>query len=301
MPAELPMNRLIAGGAAAVALLIAHAAAAAPIEYDLVPGESNVSMAGTVTGSTNLTPDLLDQFPLALNGGGVSATTPSNASTVTADVGIGSGTFDNGGHGIDFSELVIDFPNIGNLFTLGYVTVPLELLGAPIQLFAASATMGSFNITLDDPFSSTLTPTGNANEWLWAGLANVTISGEITPTIIVPDDDVPNIEGTPTPFSQQATIALAGTFSGDQNGTRVTVGLPDNGQFEAFTLDLPGFSETFDPLDTGLFSLSVNLDTFALADLTGEIVYADTTPIPEPGTALLLGLGLVGLAARRRR
>jgi hypothetical protein len=29
-------------------------------------------------------------------------------------------------------------------------------------------------------------------------------------------------------------------------------------------------------------------------------IYGDITPIPEPGTALLVGLGLTGLAARRR-
>jgi hypothetical protein len=50
---------------------------------------------------------------------------------------------------------------------------------------------------------------------------------------------------------------------------------------------------------TGVFAVA-GFDT-AVGGLVAGQVYAVWTPIPEPGTALLLGLGLLSLSARKRR
>jgi len=48
---------------------------------------------------------------------------------------------------------------------------------------------------------------------------------------------------------------------------------------------------------TGFFSI----EGLVLTDLSTAAVYRNATPIPEPGTAALLALGLVVLARQRRR
>ena len=99
-------------------------------------------------------------------------------------------------------------------------------------------------------------------------------------------------------------MPLAGTFSGDGTGTRVTLGIPlDVLQDQSLALppinvplNLGTLPAPLNGLVTGNFSLS----GLVLGDLATAIVYQNATPIPEPNTAALLAIGLVGVALRRR-
>ena len=55
------------------------------------------------------------------------------------------------------------------------------------------------------------------------------------------------------------------------------------------------------PQPIGPVNVLLNLREFTLADLSTAIVYEAPVPIPESNTALMLALGLVGIAWRRRR
>ena len=73
----------------------------------------------------------------------------------------------------------------------------------------------------------------------------------------------------------------------------------------------PQFQIVFDAIGAAGSSTTLNIGTFAeyLDGYTGTVdslatntsVTVTIAPIPEPGTALLMGLGLAGLATNRRR
>jgi PEP-CTERM motif len=300
------LSRSVFGiGSIAGSLWLASAASAVPLQYGVVVSESNVRVDMGVNAAVDFNPDFTEllpggnDFPFGGVMNGFSNTFPTPQSKVTADVGLPS-SFNGGASGITFSELSIRTANVPGAFSgLGVVSVPLDITGSSFQLLAFGAKVSHFDIVLDDPFSSTLTPTGNPNEWLWAGLANVTLSGEITPLVEVPS--VQTLELDPVPFSQAVTIPLAGTFSGNQSGTEITVGIPID-TLENQDLSLPTINQQFKLLQLGLITGFLQLDTLLLTDFSTEIVYRNaTTPIPEPSTMPLIGLALAGFAMARRR
>jgi hypothetical protein len=290
-------------GFAAGVFAIAGSAAANPLLYKVVSAESNASATMGVSAFMDVTPDLTeippgtDDFPVAASLSGTSNTFPVASSQVTADVGL-PGSFNDGANGITISQFTLGFANLpGTLSGFGSVPVPLDLTGSSFQLVAFSARVSSLNITLDGPISSSLTPSGNPDEWLWAALASVTITGILEPIVTVPTVDPVSLGEFP--FTQSVPLLLAGTFAGIPTGSQVTVGIP-SGLLTNQNLSLPPINVEF-PLDTlGLIDAQFSLENLVLADFSTAAIYRSTTPIPEPGTGALIGLGLVGLALRRR-
>jgi len=291
-------------GACAASCAFVAVASANTLTYDIIPSQSDVAISTTVQGAIDVNPDLTellpggDDFPMFASMAGGSTTSPTTDSTVMADVGIPGG-FDNGTHGITFSQLSIVLPDLpGPLEGFGIVPIPLDLTGSNNQLAAFLVHITSFQMDLAAAFHTTLNPTGNPNEWSWASLATMTIHGTLQPLVQIPTQG--DIPGGQVPFSQQVIVPLVGTFSGDQTKTRITVGI------EQHTLQNQDLNVTPDTLQvdvgnlgivTGLFSFK----DFNLVDISTAAVYVNPTPIPEPNTALLLGLGLVAFGCRRRR
>jgi hypothetical protein len=236
-----------------------------------------------------------DDFPQYGFMSGTSTTRPTLFSTATADVGLpGNMTGD-----ITFSDLRIQLRDLpGPLSGFGVIAVPLDITGSSIQLLGFNATLSAFDIELNAPFTSSLTPTGNPDEWLWAGLADVTLSGMLWPEVFVPTQGP--ISLGPYPFSQAVTMPLAGTFAGIPTGTEVNVAIP-TGTLQDQDLSLPPIDVPLNLLELGVITAYFHLDTLLLADISTSVVYRNSTPIPEPSTAPLLVLGLVGLAVRRYR
>jgi len=72
---------------------------------------------------------------------------------------------------------------------------------------------------------------------------------------------------------------------------------------DAFELDANGLNLLADDLVRNSFLSDVNYDYIAIADSIGQgsITVTSPTNVPEPGTSLLLALGLAGLASLKKR
>jgi hypothetical protein len=155
-------------------------------------------------------------------------------------------------------------------------------------------------------------------EWLWAGAPSATVSGTFQVS------GIPRVDPTQAvPFEVPVTgLPLAGTFTGDASGSEITVGF-DPDQLAAFLenqnpptepvayhVDVPFASLGLDQLVNALQlqalhlllgdSISLDVSVQQLLSFDTAIHYTNATPIPEPGTALLLAIGTAILARARR-
>ena len=295
-------------GIGLVGLAIASTAAAVPLNYTVIPAESNVQARFNANANVNVSPDLTDAtnppgglFPATRALTGNSNTQPSLLSKLTADVGIPN--FNNGANGINISVLEIyAFQAPGTITLTGgalpSVPIPPTLPVTAPQTININAVVSSIQIILNAPLSSSLTPSVNPNEWLWAGLADTTISGTISPGVGIGAALPAGIPSTP--FSQQVSLPLLGNFQVLPNGTRVNVGV-DQSALQDQSIALPPIQQQVDILGLGLVTLTLDLSGLVLADLSTSVVYQNATIVPEPGTASLVAIGLAGLALRRRR
>lgn len=144
---------------------------------------------------------------------------------------------------------------------------------------------------LSDPFAPTFTQPGSGMFSIWLGMNDD--AGDTPSFFNIPGNPVHNSDGTT--FSYLASLAgqnfqivyHIGGFTGDWGAFNPQ---PDPPGFQADTI---GFAFAGDP--------SLTVQVFALDANGGNLGALQFTETPEPGSMLLLGTGLLGVAGAVRR
>lgn len=150
----------------------------------------------------------------------------------------------------------------------------------------AGWSLGFAGSTTFDPFWELLTTTASIARVVIDGRTGDTIFDTILDPVTSPGSargtafsEVDGPSGLVVTAAYTNQVAVGGTVYGD-----------------LFTVLDIGFSQV-----TGVGGLGTDSRLIFTADTDNTLIAGDITNIPEPGTMALLGLGLVGLAYRRRK
>jgi len=281
---------------ATITALASVPASAAVLTYRIA-NTSLLTGNTSLVGNVDMEPDLADAFPTYLIASGTTNTKPRG--TLVADVPLGQPT----GNPITFESGTITFPSLGRATGGGIATLPFPPLpGLPVggsTVFAMTFDLGDLTFVIEPPFTTTdLFQTGDG-EWSFAALATGTLSGTVSPELLIPTMDPVTVG--PVPIAPTAVVLpIVGTFSGGPDGTRLTIGLDDSGEPLTFDLDV----ETLDfVLLPGLVEFHATLDSLSLADTNLSVDATNATPLSGPPGGRACGLGaelaLLGLLSRR--
>lgn len=217
--------RNLCGFILAAGTLAAASASAAPLLYRIVGPQQVINVIVAADAVVTYGPPLLPPVTVPLLDG-TSILTGRAQGTATADVGL-PGAFMGGANGVvvssgqldtTFTESVILFTDIFG--QLPPIPSPVPLVGAALVVHIAE-----LELVLDGPLSSPLVPSGEPNEFLWAGDAPLTVNGSLNLSVAIPGQDPIGLP-EPVPFSVPLSPgALAGAFSGDATSTTLDVGV----------------------------------------------------------------------------
>ena len=285
-------------------------AAATPLVYTVDPSSTITgSLKATFNVSITATCFLVCGSAFTGSGsvGGASgaplASTPSG--TLTADWG--SPAWSNS---ITFSSLALDNPNPGSASGSFSIGLPLGLtanFNGVVNISDISVGLGS---TLTVSPLSPSQPVPGSGPWTSSAVANLvlgaTAGGSVTGTGLFSfvNFTIPSFSfggtgpGSPVPIAGTLSRAFSGPnevgseLAFDAMGAAINLG------------PQPSTTITVNQnvgLGVTIKSVTLMLTSLSLSDINAHVVATNPTVIPEPSTAALLGLGLAGIALRRRR